>query len=151
MRRPASLSIVVVLQWVAAVVAIVSGFDLLQAGFSLSKAGVPAALESTLITQGVDDTSGSLIVVGVFMAGVLLIAVGVLRVIIALYLGRGRNWARIVISALVAINLVGGFAYLIQGYTLRASATILIEVVVLWLLFNGRSSAFIKDRSRASA
>jgi hypothetical protein len=147
MSRPVSLTIAVVLQWVAAVIAAISGFDLMAAAFEMSSDGVQSSLEAALAAEGVTDIAGSLIVIGVFLAGVLVTAIAVLRVMVAYYLGMGRNWARIIVTVLVALNLLGGFGYLFQGYVLRASLTIPLELLVLWLLYNERSSAFIKQSS----
>ncbi len=149
MSRPVSLTIAVILQWIAAVVAAISGFDLMAAAFEMSKEGTAAQLEAALAGQGIDDVSGSLILIGVFIAGVLITCIALVRVMAAFYLGRGRNWARIVVTVLVGLNLIGGFAYLFQGYLLRASLTIAIELLIVWLLFNERSSAFIRERSAA--
>lgn len=147
MSRPVSLTIAVVLQWVAAVGALLAGLDLATSAIALSGEGTKSALEQAMIGQGVSDVSGRQLVIGVFMAGMLVIALALVRVILAVYLGRGRNWARVVITVLVAFNLLSGVAYLFQDEQWRAVPTILLEVVILWLLYNSRSSAFIRERS----
>ena len=48
MKRPVTLTIAVVLQWVAAVIAVFSGFDLIAAAFEMSKAGVATQVEAAL-------------------------------------------------------------------------------------------------------
>jgi len=149
MSRPVSLTIAVVLQWVAAIVAAVSGFDLIAAAYSMSSQGVADEVEVALVNQGVTDVSGHFVVVGVFVAGILVTAIALVRVMAAVYLAKGRSWARILIAVLVAVNLVGGVAYLFQGYLLRASLTVVVDLVVLWLLFNARSSAYIREHSPA--
>lgn len=151
MKRPVSLTIAVILQWAAAVVAVISGFDLVAAAYEMSKAGVAEQIEGALVGQGIIDISGSRVVVGVFVAGILLLAIALVRVMVAVYLGRGRNWARTVVAVLVVISLIAGVAHLFQGFVLLASATVAIDVVVLWLMYNERSSAFIRERSAASA
>ncbi len=147
MKRPVSLTIAVVLQWVAAVVAIIGGFDLIAAAFSMSQSGVPDQIEGALVNQGILDISGGFVVVGVFMAGILILALSFVRVMVAIYLARGRNWARLVIAVLVGISLVSGFAYLFQGFVLRSSLTVVVDLVVLWLLFNSSSSDYIRHQS----
>jgi hypothetical protein len=149
MDRPVTLTIAVVLQWVAAVIAVIAGFDLIAAAFEMSRAGVATQVEAALVSQGIVDISGEFVVVGVFVAGVLLVAIAVLRVMVAVYLARGRSWARIVVAILVLVSLAGGFGYLFQGYLLQAALAIGVDLVVLWLLFNSRSSAFIRERSGA--
>lgn len=148
MRRPVSLTIAVVLQWVAAVIAVITAFDLIAAAYEMSRDGVADQIEGALVNQGVVDVSGHVVVVGVFVAGVLLLAIAFLRVMVAVYLARGRSWARIVVAVLVAISLVSGFAYLFQGFLLRFSLTVVVDLVVLWLMFNASSSAYIRERSQ---
>ncbi len=151
MSRPISLTIAVVLQWVAAVIAVISGFDLMAAAFELSSEGVMSSLETALADEGVNDIAGSLIVIGVFLAGLLVTAIAVLRIMAAYYLGKGRSWARIVVTVLVALNMIGGLGYLLEGYLLRAALTIPLELLVLWLMFNARSSAYIKQSELVTA
>lgn len=147
MKRPVTLTIAVVLQWVAAVIAIIAGFDLIAAALEMSQAGVATQIEAALVNQGIIDISGEFVVVGVFVAGVLLIGIAFVRVMVAVYLARGRNWARIVVAVLVLISLAGGVGYLLQGYFVQAALSTGVDLVVLWLLFNSRSSAYIKQRS----
>jgi hypothetical protein len=147
MRRPLTLTIAVVLQWAAAVVAVIAGFDLIAAAFEMSQAGVATQVEAALVNQGIIDISGEFVVVGVFVAGVLLIAIAFVRVMVAVYLARGRSWARIVVAILVLISLAGGVGYLFQGYYVQAALAVGVDLIVLWLLFNASSSAFIAARS----
>lgn len=147
MKRPVTLTIAVVLQWVAAVIAVIAGFDLIAAALEMSQAGVATQIEAALVNQGIIDISGEFVVVGVFVAGVLLIGIAFVRVMVAVYLARGRNWARIVVAVLVLISLAGGVGYLFQGYFVQAALSTGVDLVVLWLLFNSRSSAYIRQRS----
>jgi hypothetical protein len=147
MKRPLTLTIAVVLQWVAAVIAVIAGFDLIAAAIEMSQAGIATQIEAALVNQGIIDISGQFVVVGVLVAGVLLIAIAFVRVMVAVYLARGRHWARIVVAILVVISLAGGVGYLFQGYLVQAALGIGVDLVVLWLLFNSRSSAFIAARS----
>jgi hypothetical protein len=148
MKRPVTLTIAVVLQWFAAVVAVITGFDLIADAYEMSKEGVATQIEAALVNQGIIDVSGTLLVDAVFVAGALILALAFVRVMVAVYLGRGRSWARIVVAVLTAISLVGGFAFLFQGYLMRSLLTVVTDLVVLWLLFNARSSAFIAERSQ---
>lgn len=149
MKRPISLTIGVILQWAAAVVAIVAGLDLIAAAFAMSRQGIAEKLEVTLNEQGVSDIAGSLLLVGVFLAGALVLALALVRIVLAAYLLQGRNWARIIIAVLIGINIVAGVAYLFQGYVMRMLLTVPVDFLVLWLIFNDESSAYIKARSTA--
>jgi len=147
MKRPVTLTLAVVLQWVAAVIAVIAGFDLIAAAIEMSQAGIATQIEAALVNQGIIDISGQFVVVGVLVAGVLLIAIAFVRVMVAVYLARGRNWARIVVAILVLISLAGGVGYLFQGYLVQAALAIGVDLLVLWLLFNSSSSAYIAARS----
>jgi hypothetical protein len=149
MSRPVSLTIAVVLQWIAAVGALLVGFDLFMSALELSDAATKSALTKAMSDTGVTDVAASQIVFGVAIAGVFVLAIAVLRVILAVYLARGRSWARTVIAVLVVLNILAGVAYLFQEEFWRGIPTIALEFIVLWLLFNGQSSAFIRERSTA--
>jgi uncharacterized membrane protein YphA (DoxX/SURF4 family) len=55
-----------------------------------------------------------------------------------------------VIAVLVGISLVGGVAYLFQGYLLRFALTVSVDLLVLWLMFNNSSSSYIREKSGAA-
>ena len=105
MKRPASLTIAVVLQWVAAVIALLSGLDLIGAAFKMRGDEVTTQLEGVLLNQGIADVPGKALVTAVFVAGVLLLALAVIRVMVAVYLGQGRAWARIVVTVFVMLGV----------------------------------------------
>ena len=148
MSRPMTLTVVVILQWVSAVIAAISGFDLLLAGLELKDRGLEDELENALVREGVVDIPGSALTTAVFVAAVVLLAVALLRVIAAVYLAQGRAWARVLVAIFAALNLVGGLAYLFEGYWVRALLTVVLELLVFALLFSSSSTAFIRARSR---
>jgi hypothetical protein len=151
MTRPVSLTIAVVLQWVAAFITLLAGFDLFMSALRLSTATTERALDNATKVQGITDVSAAQIVAGVLMAGLFLIAIAVVRVILAVYLGRGRSWARTVITVLVVLNMLAGIAYLFQEEFWRGLPSIAVEVIVLWLLYNARTSAYIAAHSSSRA
>ena len=150
MKRPVSITIVVVLQWISAIVAVIGGFDLIAAAYEMRQNGVATQIEGALVNQGIIDVSGKTVVVGVFVAGVLLLAIAFVRVMVAIYLARGRGWARIVVAVFALVNLAAGLAYLFEGLWLQAVGIAVIELLVLYLLFNAQSSAFFKARANES-
>ena len=147
MSRPVSLTIAVVLQWVAGIGALIVGLDLIASAFELSDPDTKASLEQAMVSTGVTDVGASLVVRGIFMAGAVVMGLTLLRVILALYLARGRNWARLVIAILALVQLIIGVVYLFQEQIVFGSLAIALEVAVLWMLFNAKSSAFIRERS----
>ena len=147
MRRPMTLTIAVVLQWIAALLALLLGLQLVTAAFELSGADTESAVEKVLVAQGITDVPQARVVLAVFMAGIIIMAIAFLRVVLALYLARGRGWARVIITVLVGLNILGGVAYLFQAAFWQGAAIIGLELIVLWLLYNPASSAFIAERS----
>lgn len=147
MKRPVSITIVVLLQWVAAIVAVIGGFDLISAAFEMRQDGVATQIEGALVNQGIIDIPGETVVVGVFVAGVLLLAIAFVRVLVAIYLARGRGWARIVVAVFALVSLASGLAYLFEGMWLQAVGIVVIELLVLYLLFNRQSALFFTTRA----
>lgn len=149
MSRPLTLTIAVVLQWIAAVITLLAGLDLFMSALRISTAATELALENAERLNGITDVSGSQIVAGVMTAGIFLIAIAIVRVILALYLGRGRNWARMVITGLVLLNALSAIAYLFQEEFWRGLPALALEVVILWFMFNRDSNAYIAQQSNA--
>jgi hypothetical protein len=147
MRRPVTLTIAVVLQWIAAFVMLLSGLDLFMSALRISTAKTELALENAEKLNGITDVSGPQIVAGVMTAGIFLVAIAIVRVILALYLGRGRNWARLVITVLVLLNALSAIAYLFQEEFWRGLPPLALEAVILWLMFNRSSSEYIAQHS----
>lgn len=147
MTRPVTLTIAVVLQWIAAAVALFAGLELITASIELSDSDTETALTRALVDTGVVDVTSSIVVRGLFIAGGVVLALAICRVILAWYLAKGRNWARMVITILVALNLLTGVAYLFQESFVQGAGIIVLELVVLWLLFNPHSSAYIAANS----
>jgi hypothetical protein len=149
MKRPATLMIGVILQWAAGIVGVFAGLDLMEAALTMSREGVGDQLEATLRANGIEDIAGSLLIVGVFIAGVALGALALLRIVFAGYVWQGRSWARVILTVLIALNIVTGVAYFVEGYVLRMLLTVPVDVLVLWLIFERRSSAYIAYKSKS--
>ena len=67
-------------------------------------------------------------------------ALAFVRVMVAVYLARGRNWARIVVAVLVCVSIVAAGSPPVPGLPAAVGADLVVDLVVLWLLFNARSS-----------
>lgn len=150
MNRPVSLTIAVVLQWIAAVFTIIAGVGLLLSGFATLNSTVRDEITSVLNQEGITGVSSGAISAGVFIAGLIVIGIAVIRVIVAVSLGKGHNWARILITVFVVLNLLGAIGALFGGQWV-VLISIAIEVVILWLLWNASSSAYIKFKTAERA
>ena len=122
--RPGSVTVVVVLTWISAIVAILGGvLALVLSEESLADAGIS---KSTATTYGWTE-----IVLGIIIA---LVAVG---------LSRGNNLSRILVSALMVLRAIVGIWAMLQlpNGMISGTVTVVIALVVLFLLWNQRASA----------
>ena len=128
-KRPAGVTFIVVITWIIAFLSMVAGFL-----FILDSPGPFAGTRFT-------DSEST-------VYGWVELGFGVLTAVVALGLGQGRNWARLLVSALMILRIGaaavtaftfaghGGFAYAIIAGGLA--------VIVLLLLWNARADAFFE-------
>lgn len=147
MKRPVSLTIAVVLQWISAVAGIIAGIGLLLTSLAMLSSDARSAVEEALKEAGIADVSGSTVGAGLLVVAVLLLILSAVRVIVAVSLGRGRNWARILITVIAALDILVSLGQLIGGEIISGLIGLAIEVVILWLIWNSASSAYIRERS----
>jgi hypothetical protein len=126
-RRPGSVTVVVVLT-------IISGILTLLGALFLLLLGGAASLASNI--------SG----VAVLVFGILYLIFGIVTIAVGVGLRNGSRFARILVTILMVIDILGGIANLIwfrsnQTVT-SAIITIIVSVVVLALLYNRRASEF---------
>lgn len=151
MSRPITLTLAVILQWIAAVISIVAAVGLILGAFATLNSDVRDEINNALSSEGITQISAGAITGGVFAFGLVVAGIAVIRVIVAMSLARGHNWARILISVFAILSLLGGIGALFSGQWLTAIVTIVIEVVILWLLWNSSSSAYIKVKTAERA
>ena len=108
------------------------------------------AITDTLDQEGITGVTAGAISGGVLIAGFVVLAIAVIRAIVAVSLARGHNWARILITVFVVLGLLSAIGGLVGGSWL-AIVSIVIEVLVLWLMWNGSSSAYIKMKTAERA
>jgi hypothetical protein len=126
-RRPGSVTVVVVLT-------IISGILTLLGALFLLLLGGAASLGS--------NVSG----VAVLIFGILYLIFGIITIAVGVGLRNGSRFARILVTILMVIDIIGGIANLIwfrNNQTLTSGIiTIIVSVVVLALLYNRRASDF---------
>ena len=146
-----TLTIAVVLQWIAAVISIIGAVGLILGALATLNSDVRDEINNALSSEGITEISAGAITGGVFVAGLVVAGIAVIRVIVAFSLARGHNWARILISVFAILSLLGGIGALFSGQWLTAIVTIVVELVILWLLWNSSSSAYIKLKTAERA
>jgi hypothetical protein len=70
---------------------------------------------------------------------------GGLRILFAVFMLRGRNWARIVLLILAVITAIAGFAAVATGGILELVAT-LVTIVAAVLMYLPASNAYFRKR-----
>jgi hypothetical protein len=127
--RPGTVTFVMVLTWIAAIVSIVGGVALLLASDqAINDAGIAA---STATTQGWVE-----------------IVWGVIAALVAIGLGNGNNFARLIVTILMVIRL--GMSVL-AAFTLNGLGVFwaialagVFALIGLSLLWNARASEFFR-------
>ena len=126
-RRPGSVTIVVVLT-------IISGILTLLGALFLLLLGGAASLTS--------NVSGA----AVLVFGILYLIFGIVTIAVGVGLRNGSRFSRILVTILMVIDILGGVANMIWFRSNRtvtsAVVTIIVSVVVLALLYNRRASEF---------
>lgn len=151
MRRPVTVTLVAVLQVLSSIAAIITAFDLIADAFELASAGVSEGVDAALAAHGVVDVDPGMPAQSTFAAGVLILALTFGRLIALGYLVQGRRWARTALTILVAVSLAGGLSFLFQGFVLRTTLLVAVDLVLLALLFDRRTTAFIDARTPGNA
>jgi hypothetical protein len=147
MNRPITLTIAVVLQWISAILGLFAGFTLFLGSLATLNDEVRGEIEKVLAEADVTQISASAIGWGVAVAGLLTIGISIIRVIVAVSLGRGHNWARILITVIVILGIIGGIGGLLGGQWVTSIVSVVLELVILWLLWNSKSSEYIKFKT----
>lgn len=150
MERPSQVTIVVVLIWIgfALTVAGAIGTILLGTGIAASdQAAIVEELKRLDLPEGWATTVGPIIIV----TGALLFVIAIIEAIFAIAISRGSNIARILLTILIAIRLVGGVFFLIsswgsQTFGLGVFMDMALGIIVLLLLYSSASNEYFTDR-----
>lgn len=139
--RPAPVSLAVKLIWAGIALSLVSAIIT----FAVLDDLVDAALDQSS-AQGVSEATMRASVLGGVVVG-LVIGVG-LNVLLAIFIARGANWARITYTVLAALGLVFGLIGIVNGgagpavLTVVSLLSLVLAAVILVLLWRKESSAW---------
>ena len=129
MRGPGSVTVVVLLVWISAILTIIGGVLLLVLA--------PVAQQST----GISNAGG-----GFVLAGIVALIIGLIIAAVASRLGKGGNGARLIVTILEALQIAGALGTLFtvrqSGVTTQAVITIVLAVVIIALLWNRAANEF---------
>jgi len=131
-RRPGTVTVVVVLTWISAVLSVLGGLALLILGGAAggSVTGPAAGFGTTTV----------------MVIGAVYIVIGLLMGAVASRLGQGGRGARLIVTILTVLQIVGAVAALAGAGSTTATSSgwgsILVGLVLLALLWNARANAF---------
>jgi hypothetical protein len=128
-RRPASVTFLVVLVWINALFTLAAGVVFL---LGANNANV------------VDQFNGN--ADAARLAGWVLIVLGAIVALVAIGLANGSNFLRILLTVLLVIRMASDIWLILRSqYDLGALVSIAFAIVILFLLWNSRADAFFRS------
>lgn len=131
--RPGSVTLVVVLTWIGAILSILGGIAMWV-----------ARSDGAFATEFGLGSGQSRVV------GTVAIVFGLILALLASALGKGSKFARFIITVVMLLRLIGSaFAVVAlwgSAFVWAAVGTAVIAVLVLWLLWNAKAGAFFAGR-----
>lgn len=143
---PPSVRTAVTLVWAIVGVSVVNAL--------LTFAFVDDIVAATVEAAGAGDLSEEAIRASIIVSGLFaLIVFGVLWVVLAIFLRRGANWARIVLTVLAGIGVVFGLLGLATGgqpalFMATGLITLVLQIALLFYLWQKDSTAYLKPQPR---
>jgi hypothetical protein len=130
-RRPGSVTVVVVLTWISAILALLAAALLFVVAFTVDPPELPASRNFVLTIA--------------FTA----LVIGLITAWVAYALSRGNNFARFLVSLVQVLNIGNQIWMWVQlggNYVISAIINIAIAVIILVLVWNRRASEFFASR-----
>jgi hypothetical protein len=147
--RPSQVTIVVILIWIAFALTIIGAIATILAGTAIAasdQASVEQLLKDLDLPASWSTTAGPIVIV----TGALFFIVALIEAIFAVAIGRGSNIARILLTILIIIRIIGGLVFILTSWGTAAFMFGIfldmgLAIIVLLLLFNHQSSQFFTD------
>jgi hypothetical protein len=130
-QRPGSVTLVVVLTWITAILALIGAAILFIVALTVNGADLPA-------TKNV-----------MFAAATVALILGLVTAWVAYALAKGSNFARFLVSLVQVLNIANQIWTWIQfggNYVISAIINIAIAVIILILVWNRRANEFFASR-----
>lgn len=150
--RPSQVTIVVILIWIAFALTVIGAIATILAGTAIAAStqeSVEQLLKDLDLPTAWSTTAGPIVIV----AGALFFIVALIEAIFAITIGRGSNVARILLTILLILRLIGGLVFILtswgtQTFTFGIFLDMALAIIVLLLLYNSASNAFFTDEVR---
>jgi hypothetical protein len=126
-QRPGSVTVVVVLTWISAILVLIGAVILFGVAFTVDAADLPAGRNFVLTAA--------------FVA----LVIGLITAWVAYALSKGSNFARLLVSLVQVLNIANQIWMWIQfggNYVISAIINIAIAVIILALVWNRRANEF---------
>jgi hypothetical protein len=151
--RPSQVTIVVILIWIAFALTVVGAIATILAGTAIAasdQASVEQLLKDLDLPASWSTTAGPIVIV----TGALFFIVALIEAIFAIAIGRGSNVARILLTILIIVRIIGGLVFILTSWGTAAFMfgvflDMGLAIIVLLLLFNSQSNEFFTDEVRA--
>lgn len=137
-QRPGSVTFIVILMWILAIFELIGGVAAVLVSFK----SLSPAQAAQLVAEGVTDLDQ------VRLAGIITIIFGLLIMLFASALKNGSNGARIFVSIIVVLNILGnalGMGVFRVESAWSGLISIILWLIVLAMLWTSRASAFFSQ------
>jgi hypothetical protein len=153
--RPGSVTIVVVLLWISFAAWIIAAITMFIFGTGITSAGNIQEIEKELEKFGLPTSWAPGVGPTFLVIGAILVVFAIISALFAVFISKGSNVARILLTIIVAIRIVGSLSSLIAtdiGFSVVLSVifSVAIDVVILFLLYNADANKFFTDKVRAA-
>ncbi len=154
-NRPGAVTIVVVLLWISFAVWLITAIAAVFTGTGLTAAGDIQQIEAELEKLGLPTAWAPAIGPTFLVIGGVLLIFAILSALFAVFIGKGSNVARILLTIIVAFRIVSALSSLLAtdlnfGLIISAVISVGIDIVILFLLYNAESNKFFTDQVRAT-
>lgn len=154
-NRPGAVTIVVVLLWISFAFWLITAIAAFFTGTGLTAAGDIQQIEQELEKLGLPTSWAPAVGPTFLVIGVVLVVFALISALFAVFIGKGSNIARILLTIIVAIRIVGTLSSLLAtdmsiGLVISAVVSIGIDAVILFLLYNAESNKFFTDSVKAT-
>jgi len=147
--RPSQVTVVVILIWIAFALTVVGAIATILAGTAIAasdQASVEQLLKDLDLPKEWSTTAGPIVIV----TGALFFIIALIEAIFAVAIGRGSNVARILLTILLIIRILGGLVFILTSWGTAAFMFGIfldmgLAIIVLLLLFNHQSNQFFTD------
>ncbi len=147
--RPSQVTIVVVLLWIGFALTLIGSIATIIAGTAIAASdpdAVAERLKELDLPEAWNTTAGPITIV----AGVAIMIIAVIYAIFAVAISRGSNVARVLITIIVALRLIGGLVFIITSwgtasFMFGVFLSMALDIIILLLLFNSAANEFFTD------